>query len=95
MAAPYAALPPELTTRVVEEYLETLDDAAFGGATKVVPKYNSPVDPAARWTGAAWAELSPVRREGHRIEKCAKNLPLPKMCLPFFRDSPNICAWCQ
>ena len=52
MAAPYAALPPELTTRVVEEYLETLDDAAFGGATKVVPKYNSPVDPAARWTGA-------------------------------------------
>ncbi len=45
-------LPPDLTTRVVEEYLETLDDAAFGGSTKVVPKYISPVDPAARWTGA-------------------------------------------
>jgi len=45
-------LPPELTTRVVEEYLETLDDAAFGASTKVVPKYISPVDPAARWTGA-------------------------------------------
>ena len=45
-------LPPDLTTRVVEEYLETLDDAAFGASTKVVPKYISPVDPAARWTGA-------------------------------------------
>ena len=45
-------LPPELTSRVLDEYLETLDDAAFGGSTKVVPKYISPVDPAARWTGA-------------------------------------------
>lgn len=45
-------LPSELTTRVVDEDLETLDDAAFGGAAKVVPKYISPVDPAARWTGA-------------------------------------------
>ncbi len=25
---------------------------AFGASTKVVPKYFSPVDPAARWTGA-------------------------------------------
>ncbi|EEE35893.1 transposase and inactivated derivative [Rhodobacteraceae bacterium KLH11] len=40
-------LPPELTTRVVEEYLETLDDAAFGASTKVVPKYISPMDLAA------------------------------------------------
>ena len=45
-------LPLELTSRVLDEYLETLDDAAFGGSTKVVPKYISPVDPAARWTGA-------------------------------------------
>ena len=45
-------LPPELTARVIDEYLETLDDAAFGASTKVVPKYISPVDPAARWTGA-------------------------------------------
>ncbi|MEM9240735.1 MAG: IS1182 family transposase [Pseudomonadota bacterium] len=47
-----AGLPPDLTSRAVDEYLETLDDAAFGGSTKVVPKYISPVDPAARWTGA-------------------------------------------
>ena len=50
-------LPLDLTTRVVEEYLETLDDAAFGASTKVVPKYISPVDPPGaldrgRWQGS-------------------------------------------
>jgi len=45
-------LPPDLTSRAVDEYLETLDDAAFGAATDAIPKYVSPVDPAARWTGA-------------------------------------------
>ena len=35
-----------------EEYLQTLDDAAFGSATPVPPKYISPVDPAARWSAA-------------------------------------------
>jgi transposase len=45
-------LPPELTSRAIDEYLDTLDDAAFGASTKVVPKYISPVDPGARWTGA-------------------------------------------
>lgn len=35
------------------EYLATLDDATFGAATPVKPKFASPVDPAARWT-AAW-----------------------------------------
>ena len=45
-------LPPELTSRAVEEYLALLDDAAFGGATEVTPKVLSPADPAARWTAA-------------------------------------------
>ena len=45
-------LPPEATGRAVEEYLAVLDDAAFGAATEVTPKFVSPVDPAARWTGA-------------------------------------------
>lgn len=39
--------------RAVEEYLATLDNAAFGAATPVEPKFISPVDPAARWT-ASW-----------------------------------------
>jgi hypothetical protein len=36
----------------VKEYLATLDDAAFGAASDVVPKFVSPSDPAAQWTGA-------------------------------------------
>jgi transposase len=45
-------LPREATGRAVEEYIAVLDDAAFGAATDVVPKFVSPADPAARWTGA-------------------------------------------
>ena len=45
-------LPPETSSRAVEEYLAVLDEAAFGAATPVVPKMLSPSDPASRWTGA-------------------------------------------
>jgi transposase len=45
-------LPPEIASRAIDEYLAVLDDAAFGAATEVTPKYLSPADPAARWTGA-------------------------------------------
>ena len=45
-------LPPEATSRAIDEYLNVLDDAAFGAATEVSPKFVSPADPAARWTGA-------------------------------------------
>lgn len=43
---------PETITRATQEYLDTLDDAAFGAATPVEPKTLSPSDPAARFTGA-------------------------------------------
>jgi transposase len=43
---------PERASRAVNEYLATLDDAAYGAATQVVPKFVSPSDPAAQWTGA-------------------------------------------
>ena len=43
---------PDHASRAVKEYLATLDDAAFGAATEVVPKFVSPSDPAAQWTGA-------------------------------------------
>jgi transposase len=45
-------LPPEVASRAIDEYLAVLDDAAFGGATPVTPKFISPADPASRWTGA-------------------------------------------
>jgi Transposase DDE domain len=38
--------------RAAREYLATLDDAAFGAASPVTPKFISPSDPAAQWTGA-------------------------------------------
>src|SRR6266480_6430388 len=38
--------------RSVREYLDTLDDTAWGAASEVVPKFVSPSDPAAQWTGA-------------------------------------------
>ena len=45
-------LPPDAAGRAIDEYLAVLDDAAFGSATEVTPKFVSPSDPAARWTGA-------------------------------------------
>ncbi len=45
-------LPPQAASRAVQEYLAVLDDAAFGAASEIVPKFISPADPAARWTGA-------------------------------------------
>jgi transposase len=41
-----------MTRRSVREYLDKLDDAAWGAASEVVPKFISPADPAAQWTGA-------------------------------------------
>lgn len=38
--------------RAVHEYLDTLDDAAFGAATPVQPKFTSHSDPASQWTAA-------------------------------------------
>ena len=43
---------PEKASRAVKEYLATLDAAAFGAASDVTPKFVSPSDPAAQWTGA-------------------------------------------
>jgi transposase len=44
-----ASLPPDTVSRAVDEYLAVLDDAAFGAATEVRPKFIAPADPAARW----------------------------------------------
>ena len=45
-------LPTDRSSRAIDDYLDVLDDAAFGGASEVTPNYVSPTDPAARWTGA-------------------------------------------
>ena len=38
--------------RAVREYLDTLDEAAFGAASEVQPKFTSFSDPASQWTAA-------------------------------------------
>ncbi|MGY4429581.1 hypothetical protein ACVWWO_002058 [Bradyrhizobium sp. F1.13.1] len=43
---------PAKSRRAVKEYLATLNDTAWGAASDVVPKFISPSDPAAQWTGA-------------------------------------------
>jgi transposase len=43
---------PQGASRAVKDYLITLDEAAFGAASAVTPKFVSPSDPAAQWTGA-------------------------------------------
>jgi hypothetical protein len=51
------------TRRSVQEYLDTLDDAAWGAASEVKqPKFVSRSDPAAQWTGAL---------KGHAFFACA------------------------
>jgi IS5 family transposase len=40
------------TRRSVREYLDTLDEAAWGAASEAEPKFVSRSDPAAQWTGA-------------------------------------------
>ena len=36
----------------VREYLDTLDEAEFGAASEVQPKFTSHSDPASQWTAA-------------------------------------------
>ncbi len=42
----------QTASRAMQEYLATLDDAAFCAASDVTPKFVSPSDPAAQWTNA-------------------------------------------
>jgi transposase len=49
---PAEKLDPATAPRAVREYLDTLDDAAFGAASETTPKFTSHADPAAQWTGA-------------------------------------------
>lgn len=43
-----STIDPTDAPRAVREYLDTLDEAAFGAASKVEPKFTSHFDPANR-----------------------------------------------
>jgi transposase len=47
-----SAINPAEAPRAVHEYLDVLDDAAFGAATTVKPKFTSHSDPSSQWTAA-------------------------------------------
>jgi hypothetical protein len=47
-----STIDPDDAPRAVREYLEVLDDAAFGAATSVEPKFTSHSDPSSQWTAA-------------------------------------------
>ncbi len=47
-----SAIDPTDAPRAVREYLDTLDDPAFGAASEVQPKFTSHSDPANQWTAA-------------------------------------------
>jgi transposase len=59
---------PQRASRAVNEYLATLDDAAYGAATQVVPKFVSPCDPAAQWTGAMKSAASFAYADNYLID---------------------------
>lgn len=47
-----ASIDPADVPRAVREYRDTLDEAAFGAASEVQPKFTSHSDPASQWTAA-------------------------------------------
>jgi len=48
----HSAIDPADAPRAVKEYLDVLDDATFGAASEVEPKFTSHSDPASQWTAA-------------------------------------------
>lgn len=48
----HSTIDPADAPRAVKEYLEVLDEAAFGAATTVEPKFTSHSNPASQWTAA-------------------------------------------
>jgi hypothetical protein len=51
-----------------QSYLSVLDDAAFGGATRVEPKAISPTDPAARYTASVHSVAAYAYSDNYLID---------------------------
>nr|WP_244551325.1 hypothetical protein [Bradyrhizobium sp. Rc2d] len=56
-------LRPDASGSAIDEYLAVLDDAAFGAATEITPKFVSPSDATTRWTGAHGGQAFPLLDE--------------------------------
>jgi hypothetical protein len=78
--------------RAVQEYLATLDHAAWGGRTEVEPKFVSSSDPAAQWTGA----IVPVQRRARdRDGSIIQPMTLANMRENGVRSISTTCETCQ
>ncbi len=64
-----SSIDPADTPRAVREYLDTLDEAAFGAASEVRPKFTLHSDPASQWTAA---------RKGPAFFSCSDNYLIDK-----------------
>ena len=81
-------LPPKAAGRAVSEYLDVLDDAAFGGSTPVTPKRINLTDPASRWTAATRTTRS-TRRPSSRPRRST-----PSSSRRSRRNSPSTSRTC-
>ena len=58
----------EAAPRAVKEYLDTLDEAAFGAASDVKPKFTFFSDPASQWIAARKGPAFFAYSDNHRID---------------------------
>jgi hypothetical protein len=80
----WKARDPHGASRAMREYLATLNDGAFGAVNEVVPKFVSPSDPAAQWTGAmrgpAFFAYATTRRHGLIAMRACSNQNAVRIC---------------
>ena len=72
---------PQTASRAVKEYLATLDDAAFGAASKVMLKFISPSDPGGTMDGGD---------AGTGVLCLCRQLPQPHSRQPDFASSQGV-----
>jgi hypothetical protein len=63
-------LDAQAVSRATKDYLATHDDAAFGAASDVRPKFVSPSDAAAQWTEADITSFNRVMVTGTLCRCC-------------------------
>jgi hypothetical protein len=77
---------PRGASRAMREYLATLDDASFGAASEVMPKFVSPSDPAAQWTGAMRGPAFFAYADNYLIDVSSASSWMSKPAMPFARQ---------
>jgi transposase len=82
-----AGLPPGAAGRAVEEYLAVLDDAAFGAASEVMPKFIAPSDPSSTGSSSPTARTRRPQWSG-----CIRAGPIRDACK---RSAPTISPPCR